>query len=508
MTCLDDDDELLPHHIQVSLDALDRSTLPPPVGVVSGVVEVLPGGRIAGIRLPPTRLRGQHYALEPIEPGRSYAAKQSLLLPTEVLRSIGGWDEQLRSRVVTEMFLRLNRVCSLEGLDVVTYRLHRHAGDRVSLDPSLRQTSFRQLVDKHRELFEARPGPFADLLIDHALMSLRVGQPAARRGCACWRRATVAATSRPQKWGRGARGRRGCWTPLPQRTEGGGANEVEVHVMRGAAPRCGSGAEAGLEPADGELTLRNQGGPAPRQPSQHAGSKATHEHHHPTGAAPRRVRHLRSGRRRTRAAAAGHAGWRRRGHGHQPPPGPGPLRHRSGGRHGHLPRRGRLRRARHGAGVRRRPGRQRPGRRARRTDPAHHDGGAARRHRGRARRARPHDHLHHGRDDCGQPGRRGPAGRRLRHRTGPGPEPVGDRCCGRHRHRRHRRRQPAHRRRRPRRDRRRRHRDPGQRPSLPRRRSPAAPSPSPAASPSCSPRPAGSRTRPPPPWRTSASSTS
>ena len=40
ITYLDDDDELLPHMAQVSLDALEHTALPGPVGVLSALVEV------------------------------------------------------------------------------------------------------------------------------------------------------------------------------------------------------------------------------------------------------------------------------------------------------------------------------------------------------------------------------------------------------------------------------------------------------------------------------------
>ncbi len=176
LACLDDDDVMLPHLAAVSLAALERATLPAPVGVLSGVAVVAPDGRVLEERLPPTRPRGSLFSLEPLEPGRSYVCKQSLVVETEVLRGIGGWDERFRSRSVTELFLRLNPVCSLLGIDVVTYHLRSHDGARLSHDPRLRQRSFAQLVEKHRPLLEARPDRYADLLLDHAIMSLVVGQ--------------------------------------------------------------------------------------------------------------------------------------------------------------------------------------------------------------------------------------------------------------------------------------------------------------------------------------------
>jgi hypothetical protein len=176
LTCVDDDDVVLPHLAEVSLAALEGATLPPPVGVLSGVAVIDGDGRVVERRLPPTLPRGCHFSLEPLPPGRSYVSKQTLVVEVDVLRSIGGWDESFRSRSVTELFLRLNPVCSLLGLDTITYHLRSHDGARLSHDPELRQRSFAQLIDKHRDLLEARPQRHAELLLDHAVMSLLVGQ--------------------------------------------------------------------------------------------------------------------------------------------------------------------------------------------------------------------------------------------------------------------------------------------------------------------------------------------
>jgi hypothetical protein len=175
LTCLDDDDVLTPRHLEVAFAALAASTLPPPVAALAAVAVIGPDGRTVEERLPPTLPRGSHFSLEPRPPGRSYNTKQTLVVETEVLRGIGGWDPSFRSRTVTELFLRLNPVCSLQGVDTVTYHLRDHPGWRVSRDPDLRQASFDQLVAKHRSLFRAHPDGYADLLVDHAVVCLRDG---------------------------------------------------------------------------------------------------------------------------------------------------------------------------------------------------------------------------------------------------------------------------------------------------------------------------------------------
>jgi glycosyltransferase involved in cell wall biosynthesis len=175
LTCLDDDDRLLPNHLSTAFAALARTSLPPPVASLSGVAVISVDGQVADVRLPPTMARGRHFSLEPLPPGRSYNSKQTLVVETAVLRDIGGWDPAFRSRTATELFFRLNACCSLQAADVVTYHLRAHRGPRVSRDPGLRQSSFDQLREKHWELFRTHPRGHADMLLDHAMISLRDG---------------------------------------------------------------------------------------------------------------------------------------------------------------------------------------------------------------------------------------------------------------------------------------------------------------------------------------------
>ncbi|MGJ3250979.1 MAG: glycosyltransferase family 2 protein [Elainellaceae cyanobacterium] len=176
ITYLDDDDQLLPHMAEVSLKALNHTTLPQPVAVLSGLDVLNSDGEAVETRLPPTLPRGSYFFLEEIEPGKSFLSKQTLVVERDVLLGIGGYDETLQSRVHTEMFLRLNPVCSIVGLPTVTYQLITHEGPRISRNPSLRQISFQRLVKKHKPIFKAHPRMFADFVYKHAQMSYRLGQ--------------------------------------------------------------------------------------------------------------------------------------------------------------------------------------------------------------------------------------------------------------------------------------------------------------------------------------------
>jgi glycosyl transferase family 2 len=171
VTFLDDDDRLLPHMVEVSLEALAQTTLPPPVGVLSGLELVDLEGRVLATKLPPTCRRGTWFGVEVVPgypPGPSYETKQTLVIERETLLGVGGWAEGFQPRETTELFLRLSQVCSFLGLPVVTYRQLRHDGPRLTSDPLLREQGFERLIRTHRAVFEANPEGYADHLRRHA----------------------------------------------------------------------------------------------------------------------------------------------------------------------------------------------------------------------------------------------------------------------------------------------------------------------------------------------------
>ena len=186
ITYLDDDDELLPHMAHVSLKGLAETTLPKPVALLSGIDVIDEAGQFCKNRLPPTLPRGSHYMLEELEPGKSFLCKQTMVVEREVLLSIGGFDESFPSRVSTELFLRLNLVCSILGLPIVTYRLCAHGGSRISQKSSLRQSSFERLVNKHRALFEAHPKQFSQFVFEHAIKLYELDQKGATFSNMLW----------------------------------------------------------------------------------------------------------------------------------------------------------------------------------------------------------------------------------------------------------------------------------------------------------------------------------
>jgi hypothetical protein len=172
---LDDDDQLLPHFAEVSLQALAHTTLPEPVAVISGLEVVNEQGHVVQTHVPPTLLRGSHFGLEPIDPRLSFWSKNTLVVEREVLAGIGGFDESFTSLQYTEMFLRLNWACSILGVPVLTYRVFLHEGPRLSRDPSRRRANFDRLVRKHASFLSAHPSMFATLVLRNAYAMYHLG---------------------------------------------------------------------------------------------------------------------------------------------------------------------------------------------------------------------------------------------------------------------------------------------------------------------------------------------
>ena len=174
VTFLDDDNRLLPHMAAASLEAIRRSTLPPPVAAVSAI-ELLRGGRVVDRRVPPTHPRGHHFSLELLPPGRSHMTKCTLVVERELLLSIGGFDEAIGSRQQSDLFFRLNPVCSLVGIPDVTTVVDREPRERLSRDGPRAEQGVRVLVEKHRSLLEEHPRGYADVWLGQARMALAHG---------------------------------------------------------------------------------------------------------------------------------------------------------------------------------------------------------------------------------------------------------------------------------------------------------------------------------------------
>ena len=175
ITFLDDDDTLLPHMAEVSLAALAQTDLPKPVALISGLEIINDKGEVVKKRVPPTLPKGSHFHMEKIAKGKSFLCKQTMVVERDVLLGIGGFDESFRSRVHSELFLRLNSVCSILGIPDITYQLHKHGGSQITKDVTLRQVSFDRLIEKHESIFKQHPKEFAEFVFKHARRSYELG---------------------------------------------------------------------------------------------------------------------------------------------------------------------------------------------------------------------------------------------------------------------------------------------------------------------------------------------
>jgi len=175
ITFLDDDNTLVPEMAERSLAALEESSLPPPVAVVSAIEMVGEGGRVLDRRVPATHPRGDHFSLEPTPGHLSHMTKQTLVVERDLFLSVGGFDPTFPSREMSDLCFRLNPVCSIQGIPAVTQRVTRTAGPRGSRDRVVLESGFRRMVEKHRDLLEAHPAGYADALLGHVRMSLVAG---------------------------------------------------------------------------------------------------------------------------------------------------------------------------------------------------------------------------------------------------------------------------------------------------------------------------------------------
>lgn len=175
ITFLDDDDELLPNMLARALDAAAKSSLPPPIAVLSASEVVDINGHVLETRYPPTLPRGSHHFLEN-RVGVSYQTQASLLAPLEIVRTIGGWDETLTASEHDDFFLRLNAECSIQGLAEITYRILDHRSTRLHSSLLYRAAAMERTVKKHSRIFEQHPEKYAHYQATIGMTYLRLGR--------------------------------------------------------------------------------------------------------------------------------------------------------------------------------------------------------------------------------------------------------------------------------------------------------------------------------------------
>jgi glycosyltransferase involved in cell wall biosynthesis len=157
VTFVDDDDELMPRMLEASIQAASTSRLPTPVCVTSAMELVMPDGSRDKVRWPVSLPKGSDYFLEEHPAGTSFTVGNTLFIQRELLTDIGGFDEELRNSVHTELMLRVNAACSIEGVREITYRLRRHGGPQIHGNALLRAQAMATTEIKHREAFARHP---------------------------------------------------------------------------------------------------------------------------------------------------------------------------------------------------------------------------------------------------------------------------------------------------------------------------------------------------------------
>lgn len=173
---LDDDDQLPEGAVETLLAAIGSSSLPGPVAALGAIARVSGDNSAIEVRHPPTFAAGSSWLLAD-RSGASLQVHNALLAPTDVVRHIGGWDEELKAWVHDDFFLRLARCCSLQGVDRVTYLMAQPSASRahVSRGMAARAAAMQRTLDKHRDTFAANRRRRAQYLGTIGITWLRAG---------------------------------------------------------------------------------------------------------------------------------------------------------------------------------------------------------------------------------------------------------------------------------------------------------------------------------------------
>jgi hypothetical protein len=174
VTFLDDDDVLRPEMLERALVAAAHSTLPRPVAVNPAVLVIGAEGDAGEVLVPaPALERGADYHLE----GRGAAgrAANSLVVPTSVLREIGGFDEAYVTFEHDDLGLRLNRVASIQGIAEPLYQMTAHAPVRLSAHHAAIPGDMERTLVKHAAAFARHPSARAQYVGSIAWYHLEAG---------------------------------------------------------------------------------------------------------------------------------------------------------------------------------------------------------------------------------------------------------------------------------------------------------------------------------------------
>lgn len=149
---LDDDDVLLPFAgLLASRWLAARGAREQHRRIVVGGVLVSQPGRRPHLRRPPSSRAGQIWGLDEdiLRSRQTFATKQAAMIPAELFREVGGFDENLRTRTASELFFRLTEIADVEGRAWPIYNLNRGPHEKLTADPVRRETSVAYIREKH-----------------------------------------------------------------------------------------------------------------------------------------------------------------------------------------------------------------------------------------------------------------------------------------------------------------------------------------------------------------------
>lgn len=175
---LDDDDELMPTMVASSLNAIRVSRLPHPVASIGGIELQSESGGSPGVFASPSSPRGLPYLLAfsgPVEWQFHPGVYATLLVPTEILRSIGGFDETLRAWEHDDLMIRVNARCSIQSIHETLVIVNDHSGQRRHQDLRATAEAIEATWNKHRKTYSIYPSKAAKLLSSGGIYYLRQG---------------------------------------------------------------------------------------------------------------------------------------------------------------------------------------------------------------------------------------------------------------------------------------------------------------------------------------------
>ena len=170
ITFLDDDDELLPHMVDASLRAAHASLVPGPVAIWSAKGRKTAAGDITRTDSPFVMPIGTYGFLGENDFNSRLFASNTLFVETHLLRSIGGWDSSIEYAEQLELFLRLNRTCSIDVAPEVTYLTTGHDGVRQSHRVAERGDAFMRISRRHGDVLAQYPSAHS-LIVGNAVHS-------------------------------------------------------------------------------------------------------------------------------------------------------------------------------------------------------------------------------------------------------------------------------------------------------------------------------------------------